>query len=314
MQKKMLIIGQGQLGHAYKDYFTKYEEWSVKMAQGIDIRDAQAIQALVVQEKPHVVLNVAALTDIDYAEEHQEECFAVNALGADHVAAACQAMDAYLVHMSSGCVQESKTANEVHTEEDTPNPLCFYAWTKVWAEHLIIDRVHHRGYGSHLLQPLKALILRPRQLLSSTMSPRNALAKMLTYTKFIDMPNSATAIEDLLATTEKLMAKGATGIFNVVNPGIITPYQVACMLRERVRPDMQFEKITKEQLNAMTRAKRIDSVLSGAKLASLGIVLPDIHERLKEILVQLKINLASPDAATILSQVQRQTKEKLVTR
>ncbi len=281
------------------------------MAQGIDIRDASAVHALVQQECPSVVLNVAAITDIDYAEEHQQECVAVNTLGADHVAAACQAQGVYLVHMSSGCVQESKSAHEVHGEEDTPSPLCFYAWTKVWAENLIMDRVHHRGYGGHLPLPLKALILRPRQLLSATLSPRNALAKMLTYTKFIDTPNSATVIEDLLFATDKLIAKGATGIFNVVNPGVTSPYEIATLLKAHVKPDMSFLKISKDQLNAMTRAKRIDCVLSTAKLEAASVALPEIHERLKEILVQLKTNLAAPDAATILNKVQKQTQEKL---
>lgn len=305
MFKKILIFGgSGQLGTSYKNYF---ETKGVGVETPVlDVRDEVAVRGVLQLSKPDVVINLAAVTDIDWCEKNKLEAFSVNTLGAGIVAKVCAECRFYLLHMSSGCIQESKSAAEVWSEDDPPTPLCFYSWTKVWAENLVLDCV--RKYN------LQALILRPRQLLSAIASPRNALTKMLTYTKFIDTANSCTVIEDLMWATAELLKRNAFGVFNVTNPGVITPYEIALMLRDIIKPEMEVTKISKEELNRMTLAKRIDAVLSTIKLNSLGIHLPEIHERIREILLALKKNLDSEAGKTVLSETLSQTQKKLFPR
>ncbi|MDO8505538.1 MAG: sugar nucleotide-binding protein [bacterium] len=310
--KSILIFGKGQLGTAYRQYFeNKPEKFKVFVAQNVDVRDFEHVRKIIQEQKPEAVLNAVAKTNIDWCEQNREECFAVNTLGADNIAAACQEIGIYLVHLSTGCIQESKTAQEMHREEDPVNPLCFYSWTKIWAEQMLNDRSTHRGSGSRMPLPIKTLILRPRQLLSSIVSPRNALTKMLTYSKFIDTPNSCTIVDDLLWVTERLMDQGATGIYNVINPGVITPLEIAWILKEMLQLDMEITKISKEELDRMTLAKRIDSVLSGKKLAAEGIELPEIHVRLREIITVFKKNLEESSAQGVVQKVTEETKQKL---
>lgn len=298
---KYVIFGRGQLGTYYKDHFTAAGHEVVTPT--CDIRDVAQVRAAVNDARPDVVVNVAAMTDIDWCEQNRLECFDVNTLGADVIAAACQEAGAYLLHVSSGCVQESKSAQEVWSEEDPVSPLCFYSWTKVWAENLLLDRAKKFG--------LKTLILRPRQLLSATVSPRNAVTKFLTYRTFIDTPNSCTIVEDLMRVTDELLSRGEVGVYNVVNPGVITPFTIAQMLKEIVKPDMQFQKISKDELNHMTLAKRVDAVLSTAKLNALGISLPEIHGRLREILIQFKAGMGSDAAQNAMAQTVQDTQKKL---
>lgn len=300
--KRVFIFGLGQLGTLYKAFYEKRGA-TVLSAPAVDVRDEALVRAAVRDAAPDLVINCVAMADIDWCERNQLEAFAVNTLGADHTAAAAQEAGAYFLHISSGCVQESLTADDVHTEADAPHPLCYYSWTKVWAENLILERARRQG--------LKALVLRPRQLLSAHLSNRNALVKMLTYTKFIDTPNSCTVIEDLLEATGELVAKDAAGLVNIVNPGVTSPYRIAEMLRARVKPDMQFVKMSKEELNRMTFAKRIDAVLDTSKLESYGITLKSVEERLQEILPVLKANLASEPAAAVLAKTQEETRAKL---
>lgn len=309
---KILIFGHGQLGTVYKEYFDKKpREWQAEFAEGVDICDLEAVRQALIQLKPEVVLNVAAQTNLDWCEVNQLECVRVNTLGADNVGRACQEAGIYLVHMSSGCIQESKTADEIHSEEDSPNPLSFYSWTKVWAENLLLDRQQGRGIGADIGKPLKILILRPRQLLSAKINPRNALAKMLTYNQFVDTPNSCTVIEDLLWATAELIKKNITGVYNVVNPGVTTPYEIVLLLKEIIKPEMKIELISKEELNKMTLAKRIDSVLSVKKLEALGIRLPEIRVRLREVIAELGENLKGSQGAEIMKKVEEETKLKL---
>lgn len=298
---RVLIFGRGQLGQFFQEYFGA--KGVATDTPALDIRDRAAVTAAIDAFHPDLVINTAAKTNIDWCEQNKLECFDINTFGAAAVAAACAEHGVYLVHLSSGCVQESKTKDEVWTEDDPVSPLCFYAWTKVWAENLVNDYAKRHG--------LKALILRPRQLLSGQVSTRNAVTKLLTYSRFIDTANSCTIVEDLMWATYELVERDAVGTFNIVNPGVITPYEIALMLQEIVKPDMECIKIAKDELNHMTLAKRVDAVLSAAKLDALGIALPEIHGRLREILAQFKTRLAEDDGRAILEKTEAETKHKL---
>lgn len=302
--KRILIFGQGQVGTFYRDYFAA--QGIEILAPKVDVRDADAVLVAVQAASPDVIINATGKTDIDWCERNRLEAVDVNTLGADNIGAAARQANTYLVHVSSGCIQESLAADEVRSETDPPHPLCFYSWTKVWAENLLLERASREG--------LKVLILRPRQLLSSMPSPRNALVKMLTYVKFIDTPNSCTVVEDLMTVTGQLVKLDATGVYNVVNPGITTPYRIAELLKLHLRPEMRFVKISKAELNDMTFAKRIDAVLSTAKLNALGITLRPVEERLVEVIAALKKNLESAAGRVVLDQTSADTAAKLALR
>lgn len=300
-ERHVLIFGKGQLGTFYNTYYTQRGD-RVTMPS-VDIRDQKAVLEAVQEHAPSFVINVAGKTDIDWCERNKLEAFDINTLGAENVGLACQRLGVYLVHVSSGCVQESTSAQQVWTEDDPVGPLCYYAWTKVWAENLLMDL--------HKKKRLSLLILRPRQLLSAMVSPRNAITKMLTYDKFVDTPNSCTIVEDLMRVTDQLQHKRATGLYNVVNEGITSPYRIAQILRDIIKPEMKFVKIEKSELNALTYAQRVDCVLSSKKLSEEGITLPPIERRLEEIAVLFKESLKTQQGLLVLRRTAEQTAAKL---
>ena len=301
--KRILITGNGQLGGYYRDHYIKKGAEVLNTDSKTDVRNESALMAVVEEFNPDLVIHTAAKTNIDWAEQNKTECFEINTLGSDVVGKICQEKGIYLVFLSSGCVLESKTAADAQTEAVVPSPLCFYSWTKVWAEEMLMHRARRNG--------LKLLVLRPRQLLSAKVDPRNALTKMLTYTKFINTPNSCTVVEDLMMVTDALVEKEESGVFNVVNPGVTTPFEIATALKEIIKPEMDFIKISKEELNKMTLAERVDAVLDGTKLRNLGIELKEIHERMREVMQELKINLTKGDAAAAMQKTEAETKAKL---
>lgn len=303
-QAKVLVLGTGFLGQQYVDHFNNngYEAVGVDR-DVIDITVPESIERAIKEHEPEIVVNAVAMTDIDWCEKNRAQSVNVNTIGADNVAAICQEKGIYLVHVSSGCIQESPSAEVVHKEDDPVSPVCFYSWTKVFAEQLVQDRAKRFG--------LKALIPRPRQLLSAKLSPRNALTKMMTYTKFVDTANSCTIVDDLLSSTVALIEQDATGIYNITNPGVTSPYRIAQKLREIIKPDMEFSLISKQELNAMTFAQRIDSVLNTDKLNAAGITLESIDKRLEDIIRDLKQRLASEEGQKIMGVVHAETTAKL---
>jgi dTDP-4-dehydrorhamnose reductase len=98
----------------------------------VDITDKAAVKDAVLAVKPDAVVNVAAIADIDKAEQDRELARAVNVEGAVNVAEACRLANARYVFFSSDAVYDGK--GPCYTEDDMPCPVNFYGQTKAEAE------------------------------------------------------------------------------------------------------------------------------------------------------------------------------------
>lgn len=99
----------------------------------LDIGDAAAVSAKVEGERPDVVINCAAWTDVDGAEEAEQEATAINGAGAGNVAAAAAAVGASVVYVGSDYVFDgSKGAPYVETDQTAP--LSAYGRSKLAGE------------------------------------------------------------------------------------------------------------------------------------------------------------------------------------
>ena len=99
----------------------------------LDVTDAATLDAKVAAERPDVVINCAAWTDVDGAEEAEEQAMAVNGSGAGKVAAAAAAVDASVVYVSSDYVFDG-AKGAPYVEGDQPAPLSAYGRTKLAGE------------------------------------------------------------------------------------------------------------------------------------------------------------------------------------
>ncbi len=305
MKEKILIFGNGQIGNFYKRYFEEIG-WEVGIAESVDITKKSQIAKAIEGFSPTVAINAAAKTNLEWCQENKLEAFEVNVLGADRLAQVCDEQGVRFVHLSSGCIFESKTAEDAKSEDSEPNPLSYYSWTKVWAENLI---------KWNKSPDFKYLILRPRQPVSAKVNHKNMLIKMLTFTKFVDTPNSGTVLEDLMEWTKALLEKQVNGTYHVANPGWTTPYKIGLLLKKYINSDMQIEKISKDELDEMTPSTRVDTVLNVDKLRSLGIEPVAYEERLEEIIRQLGENIKSMDRETLKNELEKtvaQSKQRTV--
>jgi len=99
----------------------------------LDVTDAAALDAKIAAERPDVVINCAAWTDVDGAEESEELAMAVNGIGAGKVAAAAAAVEASVVYVSSDYVFDG-AKGAPYLESDQPAPLSAYGRTKLAGE------------------------------------------------------------------------------------------------------------------------------------------------------------------------------------
>ncbi|MFA6393326.1 MAG: sugar nucleotide-binding protein [Patescibacteria group bacterium] len=284
MNEKILIFGNGQMGNFYKEFFNK-KGIAAEIAKA-DITRPEEIEKAITGFSPTVVINTAAVTSLETCEKEKLKAVDVNALGTLNLARACDSREIYFIHLSSGCIFESKDKNDARVETDAPAPAAFYSWTKVWAENMVTYR-QSAGF--------KYLILRPRQPVSARVSPKNMLIKFLTFTKYVDTPNTGTVLEDLMEWTYELIKIKPIGVVHVANEGFSTPYEIGLMLKKHVLPGLNIEKISKEQLDKMTPNRRVDTVLNVEKLKSFGIKVEPFKKRVEEIIIKLGENIRASE-------------------
>lgn len=99
----------------------------------LDITDAAAVEKKFDLERPDIVINSAAWTDVDGAEEAEEAAFAVNGTGAGNVAAAAAGVGAGVVFVSTDYVFDG-AKGAPYVESDQPAPLSAYGRTKLAGE------------------------------------------------------------------------------------------------------------------------------------------------------------------------------------
>jgi dTDP-4-dehydrorhamnose reductase len=103
----------------------------------LDITQAATVEAVFAQERPALVINAAAYTAVDAAEQHVVEAEAVNADGAANVAAAAERLDARVIQLSNDFVFDGAT-HRPYRPDDQPRPLSVYGRTKAAGEREIL--------------------------------------------------------------------------------------------------------------------------------------------------------------------------------
>jgi len=99
--KKILILGaNGMLGHDLADVF-KDQDPILFDIKDLDIADEEAVESKLSEIRPDVVINAAAYTNVDGAQDNKEMAFEINAKAAGHLARTCHKIDAVLVHYST---------------------------------------------------------------------------------------------------------------------------------------------------------------------------------------------------------------------
>src|SRR6056297_1153811 len=103
-----------------------------------DITDLEAVYNKVKTLKPDVVINSAALTDVDKCEMEPDKAYAVNAVGPKNIAIACRDFKARFIHISTDYVFDGESARP-YTEFDEPAPVNIYGRSKLAGENMVRD-------------------------------------------------------------------------------------------------------------------------------------------------------------------------------
>lgn len=219
----ILITGaNGQLGNAMRIAATNSNDiYIFTDVAELDITDPQAVASIVTDQNIGVIVNCAAYTNVDKAEEDVAFAENLNAVAVRNLAEAVKATGGTLIHISTDYVFGGNIGNTPRTETEPVNPTGIYGQTKLHGE----QEIERSG--------AKALIFRTAWLYSET--GKNFVKTMLglTSTKpelkvVFDQVGTPTYAQDLADSIfniiENRLYAGNEGIYHYSNEGVCSWY------------------------------------------------------------------------------------------
>ncbi|CDT76219.1 dTDP-dehydrorhamnose reductase [Vibrio coralliirubri] len=138
---RILITGcNGQVGSSLTELLANHENTEVLALdrEHLDITSQSAVNAAVAEFKPSIIINAAAHTAVDKAEEEIALSYAINRDGPKYLAQAAQSVDAAILHISTDYVFEGNKVGE-YSETDATNPQGVYGASKLAGEIAVAE-------------------------------------------------------------------------------------------------------------------------------------------------------------------------------
>ncbi len=281
---KILITGaNGMLAKSVRERL-KENELICTDVEDLDITNESAVLRYVKELKPEYIINCAAFTAVDKAEEAGEIVEKINADGPANLAKAAKAVDATLVHISTDYVFSGDLdVEKSYKEEDKTGPVTVYGKTKLDGENTVKENTD------------KYYIFRTAWLYGDGNNFVRTMLKLGESKDEIsvvsDQHGSPTYAEDLANIIgEAIEKKIPYGIYHSTNEGFTTWYDFTKAIFEYAGIICKVNPVSTEkyiEMMKITQAKRpYNSQLSKEKLESVGIKVPDWEDGLKRYLIK----------------------------
>ena len=216
----------------------------------LDITDAKSVELLFHSFKPDVVINTAAMTNVDGCEDEKNKCFDINVKAVQTLADLCQDSNAHLIHISTDFIFDGQDGP--YKEDDLANPLSYYGKSKYESE-LVLDesKANWTILRTIILYGTADNLKRNNIVLWG----RKALKDGQSLNIIDDQFRSPTLAEDLAQACRLALEKNAFGIFNVSGKDIMSIFEMVERMADFYKCDKSnINKISSDTLNQ--KAKR----------------------------------------------------------
>ncbi|MCC6486886.1 MAG: dTDP-4-dehydrorhamnose reductase [Candidatus Hydrogenedentes bacterium] len=272
-----LIVGaRGQLGRDLVDVFSREGNITGLDIPELDITDADALRAATQRFRPTLVVNAAAYTDVEGAEDHRAAAFAANEEGARNVARLAAQLGVPTVYFSTDFVFGGSKSTP-YAEDDPVAPRGVYAESKAageaavreaCAQHFIVRTAWLYGAGGNnfVEKILRAAAARPRLRVVN------------------DETGSPTYTRDLAEATCALCKTTAYGTYHAVNAGACSRFDFARAILRGAGVKTPVDPCTASEYPSKA-PRPVYSVLSTEKLrAACGYTMPPWEDALRRYL------------------------------
>jgi len=208
----------------------------------MDIADEESVNQVIAKFKPDVVINTAAMTNVDTCEIEKELCWTLNVTAVEYLIKACEKNQIQLIHLSTDFIFDGEDGP--YLEDAKPNPVSYYGESKLAAEELLIkSNIHYTILRTIIVYGIVNDMSRSNIVLWA----KGALEKGNPINVVDDQWRMPTLAEDLADICLLAAEKGAQGIFNASGKDMMS-------IVELVQHVADYYQLNKSLINPITTA------------------------------------------------------------
>jgi dTDP-4-dehydrorhamnose reductase len=210
---ELIATAKGKDRYARKEGYV-YEE--------MDITSRQNVEAVIREHQPQVVINTAAMTNVDACETDHDGCDALNVSAVQYLADACNAVAAHFIHISTDFIFDG--SHGPLDESEKPAPLSYYGHSKLKGEEIV--KLHSMSWAI-LRTVLVYGVVSDMSRSNVVLWVKGNLEQGKKINVVDDQFRTPTLAEDLAMACMHAADKRATGIYHVSGPDYMNIYELA---------------------------------------------------------------------------------------
>jgi dTDP-4-dehydrorhamnose reductase len=205
----------------------------------LDITQLGEVEKIISKTKPDVIINTAAMTQVDHCETEREKCWLNNVTAVENLVKACEKTDIRLIHISTDFIFDGTRGPLDELEK--PNPLSYYGESKLAAE----VAVQKSNIDWAILRTVLVFgVTKDMSRSNIVLWVKKSLEEGKTINVVNDQWRTPTLAEDLARGCYLAAIKKAKGIYNISGYEMMTPYDIALATADFFRLDKSLIKQT----------------------------------------------------------------------
>lgn len=275
---KILITGaNGMLAKAVINQFKNEYELILTDITELDITNENAVLFFITKNKPNYIINCAAYTAVDKAEEDFELAKRINSDGPRNLAIACKEHNIPLIHISTDYVFDGNLdVDKSYVENDIPNPITVYGKTKLMGEKAIID-----NYSNYYIFRTAWLYGDGNNFVKTMLKLGQEKDEIPVVSDQYGSPTYTVDLANIIY--QAIFKKIPYGIYHSTNEGFTTWYKFTKEIFNLANINCKVISVTSEEFIRPAKRPK-NSKLSKEKLKSLGVFIPEYKDALKRYL------------------------------
>ena len=244
-QRVLVVGGNGLLGSSIVQVLSEETDWNVMIATRTALVDNEGHERWdsssrkewkdnIVTErwKPSVIINAAAMTNVDKCEVEREEAWKTNVDIVEIIAEMARKVDARIIQVSTDCVFDGEEGPYI--EIDRPKPVNYYGKTKLAAENVCLSS----GVDATIVRTMWLYSSRTKEKRTFVDWVKESLEKEQEINVVDDEYGNPTLTEDVAYAMVKIVEKELKGVINIAGSERISRWDWA----EKIRTEFQLQK------------------------------------------------------------------------
>ena len=228
----------------------------------LDISDEKQVNDVVSRARPDVIINTAAMTQVDQCELDPDACWKNNVTSVENLVAVCARENIHLEHVSTDFIFDGK--QELLDEKATPGPVNFYGDSKLAAENLIIKS---KISWCIVRTVLVYGVTRDMSRSNIVLWVKNSLEQKKNIQVVNDQWRTPTLAEDLAAGCHLAAIKRAQGIYHISGKDYMSVYEIALRTANffKLDPSLMKETDSTKFIQSAKRPMKTGFIIDKAK-------------------------------------------------